>query len=66
MYNQVLQAPTPIIQVCVDVRPTLGQSDEPMGIMRGQYLGMCILMCVGRTISMRAHPKDEAYAFELC
>jgi|AntRauTorckE5430_2_1112549.scaffolds.fasta_scaffold09902_1 hypothetical protein len=35
---------------------------KPVGIMRGQCIGIYTHMGVGRTMSMRAHPKDEAYA----
>jgi hypothetical protein len=57
MYNQVFQARTPIILVCVDVSPVQGEPDEPRGVMRGQRRRVYVLVYVGRSISMRAHLK---------
>jgi hypothetical protein len=62
VYNQVFQARTPIILVCVDFSLVQGEPDEPRGVMRGQRRRVYVLVYVGRTISMRAHPEDEAYA----
>jgi hypothetical protein len=62
MHKQVLQAPTPTIRVYVDVCSEQGEPDEHVGVMRDRFLGIYTHMCVGRTISMRAHPEHEAYA----